>query len=231
MVSNGFFKKIYQRIKRRIDSISNENLAPGFSVPESVKVTGSILNGKISLAGHNRVTNGVTIHAKSEVRIGRFTVISGPNTDIFAGNNSVSIGAFCSIARNVAIQEYNHFTDRATTYYIQKNLFGSKSNHYNSKGEIVIGNDVWIGTQCVILSGSNIGDGAIIAANSVVSGNVPPYAIVGGTPAKVIKYRFEEPVIKELLKLKWWLWDIEKIKRNKTFFENPLTLSHFDNIV
>jgi virginiamycin A acetyltransferase len=73
-----------------------------------------------------------------------------------------------------------------------------------SKGNIELGHDVWIGTQCVILSGAKIGTGAVIAANSVVTGEIPPYAIAAGSPAKIIKYRFEEKVISELLQSKWW---------------------------
>jgi len=74
-----------------------------------------------------------------------------------------------------------------------------------------IGNDVWIGAQAVIKAGVTIGDGAVIGGNSLVTKDVPPYAIVGGTPAKVIKYRFPEPIINALLELKWWEFDIEEI--------------------
>lgn len=83
-----------------------------------------------------------------------------------------------------------------------------------TKGTIEIGNDVWIGTSAVILSGVKIGHGAVVAAGSLVTKNIPPYAIVGGNPAKIIKYRFNEDKIKELLEMNWWDWSEEKIKNN-----------------
>ena len=80
-----------------------------------------------------------------------------------------------------------------------------------TKGDVIIGNDVWIGTGVLILSGVLIGHGAVIAAGAVVTKNVPAYAIVGGNPAKVIRYRFDQENIKELLEIKWWDWSKEKI--------------------
>jgi virginiamycin A acetyltransferase len=86
--------------------------------------------------------------------------------------------------------------------------------HYPSKGDTWVGNDVWIGQNATILPGLRIGDGAIIAANSTVTRDVEPYAIVGGNPAKLIRMRFSEAEIEELLELRWWDWDIDKISRN-----------------
>ena len=83
--------------------------------------------------------------------------------------------------------------------------------HGDNKGNITIGNDVWIGYEAVILSGVTIGDGAIIGTRSVVTKDVPPYTIVGGAPARVIKKRFSDDVIEKLLKIKWWNWPVEKI--------------------
>ena len=85
---------------------------------------------------------------------------------------------------------------------------------YPYKGDTVIGNDVWIGYHATIMAGVTIGDGAIIAANSTVTKDVEPYAIVGGNPAAPIRKRFSEEQILELLKLKWWDWDIDKITRH-----------------
>jgi virginiamycin A acetyltransferase len=78
----------------------------------------------------------------------------------------------------------------------------------------VIGNDVWIGYQAVIMPGVHIGDGAIIATRAVVTKDVPAYGIVGGVPARIIKYRFDKPTIQMLLTIKWWDWDIQKIQTN-----------------
>lgn len=85
---------------------------------------------------------------------------------------------------------------------------------WDNKGDIVIGNDVWIGYEAVILAGVTIGDGAIIGARAVVTKDVPPYTVVGGVPAKPIKLRFSEETISSLLKLQWWNWPEEKIARN-----------------
>ena len=82
------------------------------------------------------------------------------------------------------------------------------------KGDTVIGNDVWIGYEAVILPGVTIGDGAIVAATSVVTKDVPPYTVVGGNPAKPLRQRFSEETIAHLLEIAWWNWDIEKITRN-----------------
>ena len=85
---------------------------------------------------------------------------------------------------------------------------------WDNKGDIVIGNDVWIGFNATIMAGVTIGDGAIIATNSTVVKDVEPYSIVGGNPANEIKKRFSEKTINELLEIKWWNWDIEKITKN-----------------
>lgn len=85
---------------------------------------------------------------------------------------------------------------------------------WDNKGDIVIGNDVWIGYEAVIMAGVHIGDGAIIGARAVVTKDVPPYTIVGGVPAKKIRKRFDDSVIDRLQKMKWWDWDIDKILEN-----------------
>lgn len=107
-----------------------------------------------------------------------------------------------------------HRADWITTYPFNA-LFGEGAHitgHPSSKGDIVVGNDVWIGYQSCILSGVTIGNGAIIGAKSVVTKDVPPYAIVAGNPAKFIRYRFPQETIDKLEHLAWWDWDISVIK-------------------
>jgi serine acetyltransferase len=90
-----------------------------------------------------------------------------------------------------------------------KNITG----HPKTKGDVLIGNDVWIATESIIMSGVNIGDGAVIGARAVVTKNVPPYTIVAGNPAVVVKQRFDDNTINQLLEIKWWNWDESRIKK------------------
>ena len=131
------------------------------------------------------------------------------------------IGKFCSIAcgTKFLFNCANHTLKSLSTYtfplfYEEWEL--EKSNittAWDNKGDIVIGNDVWIGYEAVIMAGVHIGDGAIIAARAVVTKDVPPYTIVGGTPAKEIRKRFDAEVIQQLLILKWWDWSTDKIRK------------------
>lgn len=131
------------------------------------------------------------------------------------------IGKFCSIAcgTKFLFNCANHSLKSLSTYtfplfYEEWEL--EKSNittAWDNKGDIVIGNDVWIGYEAVIMAGGHIGDGAIIAARAVVTKDVPPYTIVGGTPAKEIRKRFDAEVIQQLLLLKWWNWSTDKIRK------------------
>ena len=105
-------------------------------------------------------------------------------------------------------------------------FFYNKTDHPKSNGDVIIGNDVWIGHESTIMSGVKIGDGAVIAANSVVVKDVEPYTIVGGNPAKVIKKRFSDDIINNLLELKWWDWSNEKINENL----NILCSNNFDKL-
>ncbi len=142
---------------------------------------------------------------------------------MFWNNDDCSIGKFCSIAEDVVIMGGGeHRYDWVTTYPFSAlpHVFPFASEikgHPARKGPTLIGNDVWIGTKSLIMSGVQIGDGAVVAAMSVVTKDVPAYSIVAGNPAKIIKYRFSEEQIDKLMKIKWWDWPINKIRRNIRF--------------
>lgn len=134
------------------------------------------------------------------------------------GNRQLKIGKFCSIGFGVQfISPYaNHQMHSFTTYPFW-HIFSNKESikpwleDAAAKGDTVVGNDVWFGREAIIMPGLTIGDGAVIGARAVVTKNVPPYAVVIGNPAVVIKYRFSPEIIEELLKIQWWNWDLEKI--------------------
>lgn len=130
------------------------------------------------------------------------------------------IGNYCSVAMGVLVMlGGNHRTDWVTTYpfgHLGQNYpsNGPVVGHPVSNGDIIIGNDVWLATDSSIISGVTIGDGAVLAAKSHVISDVEPYSIVGGNPAKHIKYRFDAETIDALLKIKWWDWDVDKVIDN-----------------
>lgn len=154
----------------------------------------------------------------------------------FLTNNSIkSIGAFCSIAIGVIVVPNDHRMDWVTTSPIAGlSEFSFVTRNYIDEycseevRHTIIGNDVWIGANVIIFEGVTIGDGAVIAAGSIVRKDVPPYAVVGGVD-RIIKYRFDKATIEKLLKIKWWEWEDEKIKENIELFHNiPLFCSKFD---
>ena len=132
------------------------------------------------------------------------------------------IGRFCSIAcgAKFLFNSANHAMGSLSTYpfplfFQEWGLEKSRvAEAWDNKGDIVVGSDVWIGYEAVILAGVTIGDGAVIGARAVVTKDVPPYTIVGGVPARAIRRRFPEETVEELLRLKWWDWPPERIAQN-----------------
>lgn len=156
----------------------------------------------------------------SNLNLGRFVSIWGPGTKISSDINGISIGSFSSIASNVTIQEHYHRYDKISTYFMSKNIFGETFNSdIYSKGKITIEEDVWIGSNTVILSGVRIGRGSIVGAGSVVTKDIPKYSIVVGNPGKVIGLRFSKEEQELLENSKWWEWEINEIIENKELFK------------
>ena len=163
--------------------------------------------------------------------IGDYTYYDDPeNSEDFERNvlyhfpfigDKLIVGKFCAIGRGAKfiMNGANHKLDGISTYpfYIFGNGWEKASPQEGElpyKGDTVIGNDVWIGYDATFMPGVTVGDGAIIAAKSVVVSDVPPYAVVGGNPAKCIRQRFDDDVVRSLLNIAWWNWNIEKITRN-----------------
>ncbi len=147
------------------------------------------------------------------VSIGRHTYI---NRYVTLGTNLCKIGRFCSIGSYSNIGAGPHPLDllstSPSTYKSGRGICSQTYFDEISAGHTVIGNDVWIGSGAVILAGVKVADGAVVGANSVVTKDIEPYSIVAGSPAKHIKYRFQEPRIKKLLSDKWWLLDDDSLK-------------------
>lgn len=136
-------------------------------------------------------------------------------------NDKLIIGKFCSIAckAKFLMTSGNHSMKSLSTYtfpifYEEWDETINVKEAWDNKGDIIIGNDVWIGYDAIIMSGVKIGDGAIIGTRALVTKDVPPYTIVGGAPAKPIKKRYDDDTISKLLKIKWWNWSAEKIQAN-----------------
>lgn len=207
-------KKVYLKKKNIIvDSLSN--------VPKSLTVNKGSKSVRIINSNMDHISMGegcklINCNVRGNVELGRFVSICGPGTRLSSAINKIIIGNFVSIAQNVDIQEFNHRTDKISSYFMARNIF-DESLEYDilSKGDIIIEDDVWIGSNCSILSGVTIGRGSIVGAGSVVAKDLPPYSIAVGTPAKVIKKRFSEPTIEYIESLQWWQWDVDTIIKNK----------------
>jgi acetyltransferase-like isoleucine patch superfamily enzyme len=147
-----------------------------------------------------------------EVAVGQFTYHF--DDPFVRYGDRVEVGRFCSIAREVRILSGSeHALDLASTYPFRSLISRPGTGEWDvaPKGPTTIGNDVWIGFRATVLSGAQIGDGAVIGAGAIVSGTVPPYAIVAGNPGKVVDHRFDAATIERLLALRWWDWPIEQI--------------------
>jgi acetyltransferase-like isoleucine patch superfamily enzyme len=150
-------------------------------------------------------------------------VYIGPHTQV----KYASIGKFCSIGPHVKIGLGMHPTKFTSTFPAffsirkQCQITFRDKNYFEELGNVDIGNDVWIGANALVIDGISIGDGAIVAAGAMVTKNVPPYAIVGGVPAKIIKYRFERNIIDELLASKWWDKDINWLQKMAKKMDSP----------
>lgn len=197
--------KLYYRAESQNNTIGQNSYIGDLS-----RVRDSILGNYVHIDRFNCIL---------KTKIGNYSY-TGPYDMVF----NAHIGNFVSISYGVTIgppeHNYHRLSMHPFIYDTRFNIFDRDDVVYNEKFDkkVEIGNDVWIGCNSTILRGVKIGDGAIVGANSLVKHDVPPYAIVVGCPAKILKYRFSEEIIEELLRIEWWHWDVEKIKRNKDLF-------------
>lgn len=166
------------------------------------------------------------IDAPEWVEVGGFTYGSaGRNRPRFVrhmDDERISIGSYCSIGPGVTFMAGgNHRIDTASSYPFRR-IFERGPRSAVSRGALVVGNDVWIGREALVLSGCTVGDGAVIGARAVVSRDVPPYAVVAGNPAQVVRKRFEPEVVAALLRIRWWEWPPERIRERLEWFEGPV---------
>ena len=186
-------------------------------VPDSCNIS---LSASIT---SSRVSEFCRFAEKSDVRnstIGDYSTIGR-----YSKITHTDIGKFCAISWDCTINAvshpYNHLSIHAFPYVPHAGNFVQKRIQEHKR--VLIGNDVWVGANSVIMPGVKVGDGAVIGANAVVTKDVPPYAIVGGVPAKIIKYRFSDEIILKLIELKWWNLDTAIIKDNIEVFQKPLS--------
>jgi virginiamycin A acetyltransferase len=187
-------------------------------------------NRKYPLENYDRLCFLKNIITNPNIIVGDYTYYDDfENVENFEKNvkylfdftgDKLRIGKFCMIASDVIfiMNGANHLSDAISTYPFA--IFGEdwsqamEGKQYPTKGDTVVGNDVWIGYGATIMPGVHIGDGAIIATKSIITKDVAPYSIVGGNPAKLIRKRFSEKDINTLLDKRWWDWPIEKITKN-----------------
>lgn len=170
---------------------------------------------------HNRKKYQIKLNSESKINFGQFVI--GRNSKINGSIQSkfgkVFLGQFIAGGFNIEFIAGNHIIQlpnlQAT---LQKQIDDGTRNKYHDEGEIDIGNNVWIGDNSVFLKDVHVGDGAVIGCNSVVTHDVPPFAVVAGVPAKVIKYRFTQDVIDQMMDIQWWNRDMEWILSQKRFF-------------
>lgn len=181
--------------------------------------------GNVERFEAERFPKGSTI--LTMVDLGEGTAINGRIT--IKGGKPCSIGKYCAIGADVKIITSDHGVAQPNlNMRLQRAILGHTA--HVTKGPVTIGHNVWIGDNAILLSGVTVGNGAIIAAGSIVTGDVAPYVIVGGNPARVLKERFDDARKALMDELAWWDWDLEKMRRNVAFFTSDASTTSIDDL-
>ena len=219
--------------------IINSKIDKTAAVFKDTRVKASSMGRYTSVGDHSKVDDS---SLDDYVRIDRFNHIY--NTKFgrhsYTGQDTVvmhaEIGNFCSISWNVTIGPADHRYDRLTTHsFLYNNADdlrpdGQEAAYNRFIPSCSVGNDVWMGTGVTVLRNVKIGNGAVVAAGAVVTKDVPPYAIVAGIPARIIKYRFSEEIIQKLQDMQWWVWDDETIRNNYMYFTRDVSLDMLEKL-
>lgn len=220
--------------------ITESTIDPSASIYAGARIKKSELGEGVVIGNFSRID---LCRLANRVRVDRNNYLfkSYVGTRTYTGMNTVimqaNIGSFCSISWNVTIGGANHDYNRVSQHSFLYNNHdklrpSDKDIAYERFSEpLDIGSDVWIAAGAVILRGLKIGHGAVIGANSVVTRDVPPYAVVAGSPAKMISQRFEDKIVELLLELKWWEWDDLKIEDNYNFLASEPNSMQLDSLL
>ena len=204
----------------RFAKISNSAFLDNVSIGDESIIRDSTLYNRVEIGRRNTIDH---VSISDSTYTGEFCIIK-----------YCKIGKYCSISWNVSIGGANHQIERLSNAPLHRVINNYPIEKYKSFDiGVTVGNDVWIGSGATILRGVTIGDGAVIGAGAVVTKDVPPYAVVGGVPARIIKYRFNELIIKGLLDIEWWNWPIDKIEKARPLFEeevNELTIEKLKKV-
>lgn len=166
-----------------------------------------------------RKKHDIHLNPRDNVISGQLLVCCGTNLNGHLQNRGRAlIGRHCAIGQGLSIITGNHATDVTNINIRLQRQLGFEPHHKDFRA-VVIGHNVWVGTNVTVLPHVTIGHGAILAAGAVVTKNVPPFAIVGGVAAKVMRYRFTDHVIDQMLRIAWWNWPRDRMQRNQRFFE------------
>lgn len=187
-----------------------------------------LFNPRVSIlaliSANNQIDAKATIYRGVKMKgssVGRYTYISA-----FTNVENAEIGGFCSISDHCRIGMGGHNTNQISTSPLFTQAINGTKFKWVDKNvnpfpmkKVIVGNDVWVGSHALILGGVTIGDGAVVGAGAVVTKDVPPYAIVGGVPARVIKFRFSQDIIDHFLELKWWEMEDDELRKHIELFQ------------